>query len=345
VTEQDNKGNEAAPVELTPEEELLIAAAPEAGSEPEPPVASPAKNMEQPVTTSPLTTDVEELFAKLEIVKREVQDLKIKVAAANKKKEITFQKKQELSKEIGEKIGGLLGSKKERNTITGEVRELKKERDRLNKEIREKVDEIKKLSEEHKDVLAKFDYKNSPDALLHQIELLEFKMETQPMSFDAEQKLTKKVKELKKEYNLVKETTGAITDIRERSKEIDRLKREANKFHRQVQEHAQHSQEKHEVLVTESKEIDDLKKKEEELYSEFLVEKNAYNDVSQQLKEKLAELQAIKDGLNKQNVRLKEDQKKEEMKTLKDRAKEAEQKVKDRKKLTTEDILALQGLK
>ena len=233
----------------------------------------------------------------------------------------------------------------ERNTITGEVRELKRKRDELNSQIREKVAEIKKLIEENKGALETYDRRSSPGALQKQVELLEFKLETQPMGFEAEQKLTKKIKELKKQYTELKAKTGAAEIVHEKSREIDHLKREANRYHRQVQEHAQQSQSKHEALLTESKEIDELKKEEEARYQEFLAEKRLYTEVSQRLKEALAAMQTFKDELSKQNVKLKEDQHREEMKSLKERAKEAEEKVRTRKKLTTEDILALQGMK
>ncbi len=288
---------------------------------------------------------VDDLLKRLDIVKREVQELKAKVAAANKKKEAAFRKKQEVGKQIAEKIGEITGSRSERNAITGEVRELKRQRDTLNQQIREKVAEIKTLTAANQDVMDRFDRKNNPVALQKMIEALEFKLETQPMGFEAEQKLTKKIKDLKKQFNEVKGKAAVFEQLRERSKEIDALKREANKYHRQVQEHAQSSQSKHEALLSESKEIDGYKKQEEERYQEFLVLKKAYVDLNQQLKDRVAELQAIKDVLNKQNVKIKEEQKEEELKTLKERAQEAEEKVRTRKKLTTEDLLALQGLK
>jgi uncharacterized coiled-coil DUF342 family protein len=285
------------------------------------------------------------LLKQLDVIKKDVQELKGKVALANRKKEQAFKKKQEVSKKIGERISELLGSKKERNSLTGEVQKLKQERDKLNKQIREKVQEIKKMNEEHKDVVGQFDKKNNPAALEKQIEQMEYKLETQPMSFDAEQKLNKKIKELKKQFAGVKDTAIVLTDLREKSKEIDRLKREANKYHRQVQEHAQNSQNKHESLISESKEIDDMKKEEDTLYKAFLEEKTAYLEINNQLKEKVAALQKIKESLNQRNVKLKEDQKKEEMKSLKERAAEAEEKVKKKQKLTTEDLLAMQGIK
>ncbi len=298
---------------------------------------------------------VDDLLRLLEVAKSDVQELKVKVAAANKKKETAFRAKQDVGKSIGDKIGEISGSKHERNAITAEVRDLKRQRDALNAQIREKVAEIKKLTEENKDALAKATAAMStgrdrdrraasPGFLKKQIEEMEFKLETQPMGFDAEQKANKKLKEMKKQYAELKGSSEAFELIREKSREIDQLKREANKYHRQVQEHAQQSQAKHENLLTESKEIDDLKKNEQEKYDEFLALKKEYTDLNNQLKEKVAEMQRIKDALSKQNVKVKEEAKQEELKTLKERAHEAEEKVRTKKKLTTEDLLALQGL-
>ncbi len=307
--------------------------------------AEPDSKKDKPVTDEPDNADVEALLKQLDIAKREIQELKAKVAKANKKKEAAFRKKQDFSKEISGKLGDMGGSKQERNAITNKVKELKKQRDALNAQIRERVKEIKKLNEEHKDILDKFDRRNSPGALSRKIEEMEYKLETQPMGFEAEQKMTKKLKDLKKEYASVKDQAEAWETIRAKSKEIDQLKREANKFHREVQEQAQKSQTKHEALIAESSELTDMKKQEDELYKAFLKEKEAYVAINHDLKDKVAELQRIKESLSKRNVKLKEDQKQEEMKTLKERAQEAEEKVKKKQKLTTEDLLAMQGVK
>jgi|GEM_PF-863555 len=308
--------------------------------------AKPKAGFEDKTMTDDLdSTDVETLLKQLDIAKREIQELKAKIAKASKKKESAFRKKREFSKNISDKLNKMGGSKQERNKITNHVRELKKQRDALNTQIHERVKEIKKLNEQHKNILEKFGRRNNPSMLSRKIEELEYKLETQPMGFEAEQKLTKKLKELKKEYAGVKDQAEAWETIRAKSKEIDQLKREANKFHRQVQEHAQESQAKHEALIAESSELSDMKKQEEDLYKAFLREKEAYVTINQALKNKVTELQRIKESLSKRNVKLKEEQKQEEMKTLKERAKEAEEKVKGKKKLTTEDILALQGMK
>lgn len=335
-------GNEAPKESEEHSEELSeVAKEPESTPEKEP----TPKSEEKEVKSADSTFSVEDLLKKLDIAKREVQEMKQKVAAANKKKEAAFRKKQELSKQIGEKIGELLGSKKRRNALTSDVRELKKERDRLNKEIRKRVQEIKAFNEANKDLLGRLNRKKNPAFLQKQIEGLEFKLETQPMSFDAERKLRKKLKDLQKEYDEVKDKAGALGDLREKSKEIDALKKEANKLHREVQERAKASQSRHEELVGESKEVDDLKKEEETLYQAFLEEKEKYTKINVKLKEKIADLQRIKEELNKRDVKLKEDRKQEELKTLQERAKDAEEKVKKKQKLTTEDLLAMQGFK
>lgn len=286
---------------------------------------------------------VEELLKKLDVARREVQEFKEKVAAANKKKEAAFQKKQEVSKQISGKIEHLLGGKKVRNELTSDVQELKKERDKLNQQIKEKVAEIKEMHS--KSSTTDFDKKNNPALLKKQIEKIEFRLETQPMGFDAEQKLTKQLKEFKKRYASVKDKAEGMIALRQKSKEIDKLKKEANKYHRQVQERAQESQQKHEKLLGSSDEIDSLKKEEDDRYQDFLKEKEKYTEINQQLKEKVAQLQTIKEELNKNNVKVQDTQRQEDLKTLQERAKDAEQKVKDKKKLTTEDLLALQGAK
>ena len=81
---------------------------------------------------------------------------------------------------------------------------------------------------------------------------------------------------------------------------------------------------------------------EEEIYKQFFEKKQHFKEVSTELKEKVAELQTIKEKLEGLNVALKEEAKIKEEKSLKEKAAEVEEKINKRKKLTTEDLLVMQ---
>lgn len=271
--------------------------------------------------------------------------LKAELQVAEEKKEASFKKKQEVGNKIAEKIKQVNDFKKDRNELTKEVRELKKRRDELNKEINERVQEIKKLTGGKPIPRRNKRDPQGPGFLKKKIEQLEFKLETEPMGFESEQKLNKEIRDLQKQ---VKEKTGDFEDLEgvmEKSKEIDRLKKEANELHAKVTKLAQQSQKHHEELINYSKDIEDLKKEEEELYTQFLEEKKTFSEVNAKLKNHLGiahEEQKI-ERKERQVARKKKDE--QDQQTLKERAQEVEEKVKKKQKLTTEDLLALQGMK
>jgi uncharacterized coiled-coil DUF342 family protein len=286
--------------------------------------------------------EVEQLLNQLKLVKEEVSLLKKKLAVVGKDKEQWFAKKQELSTKIREKISTVRGSKSERNGFTEEARKAKEERDRLNKQISESIREIKALKDSYTAVADKHGVQGNPAELKRRVEKLEYTMQTEPMKFDKEQKLMKEIKDLKKQLAVFEAVHKEWVLVNEKSKEIDALKKQANDFHRVVQQSARSSQEQHESLVTDSKDIDELKRQEEEAYNKFFEQKDVFKELTTQLKDKLKELDGLREKLEGHDVELREGEKKREMKSLREKAAEVEEKISKKKKLTTEDLLVMQ---
>jgi len=262
----------------------------------------------------------------------------------NQQKEDAFQKKQVLSNQIAEKIAIIGKHRQDRNTLTQQVRSLKKDRDKLNAQITEKIAEIKAARPMKKVELPK-DARGRvirPAMLKARIDQLETKLETEPMSFQAEQKLTKEVKDLLRQYNEIRQASGLSGELKEKSILIDTLKHDANELHARVTEMAKQSQQHHETMLQLSKEIDELKKAEEIAYQEFLTHKEAYVKIAGDVK---AEQTAVRRQKKSRASAEKKRKDAEDQKTLQERAKEAEKKMKKGSKLTTEDLLALQSLK
>jgi len=284
----------------------------------------------------------EDLLNQLRLVKEEVAQIKKRLSVIGKEKEKLFSEKRSVSDQIKDKISGVMGQKGSRNSFTHEARKAKQERDKLNKQIADKIAEIKKMKSAYKDVAGKLGIKGNPSGLKTQIDKLEMRLETEPMSFDKEQKLMKHIKDIKKQYLQFKGVHKEWELVTKMSKDIDVLKKKANEFHRKVQESAKSSQSEHESILEDSKGIDDLKKKEDDLYKLFLEKKSAFKDVNTELKTKLTELQEIKKKLETHNVVLAEAAKEKEQKSLKEKAAEVEEKISKKKKLTTEDLLIMQ---
>lgn len=292
----------------------------------------------------PTEKEKQEITKQIKDIRTDVTALRNNLNQINDEKEGWFKKKEDISKQIADIINMVKSSKKERNDFTSKVKDSKKERENLNDLIKDKIEEIKKLQKEKAEIAKKYNITKDPTSIKKEIERLEMKIETEAISFDKEREYMKIINDLSKECKESGAILDVTTKINKLSKEIDDLKRTAKKSHHEIQNNAKISQEKHEEMIVHSKEIDDLKVKEEEAFKKFLEYKKQFSEVNSQLKEKLVEL----NGLNKQSTRNKEDsmleKKKSDSKKLKSKEEEVEEKVKNRKKLTTEDLLVLQHM-
>jgi uncharacterized coiled-coil DUF342 family protein len=109
-----------------------------------------------------------------------------------------------------------------------------------------------------------------------------------------------------------------------------------------VQVSAKESQKHHVELIESSKEIDELKKKEDTFESEGAKYKVEIAGLNEEMNAKLAKMDELRKVLGENNVKLKEDVEKSNQEILKQKDHEVQEKIKTGKKLTTEDILILQ---
>lgn len=284
-----------------------------------------------------------ELLIKLKEKKDLVRDLRSKLNEINIEKEKCFHEKDKISSEIRNQISMLKDAKENRDKLTGVVKKSKESRDELNNAIKAKIEELKKYEQERDAIVKKHNIRGDPAMIKKEIERLEFQYETSVMSFDKEKEFMSKIKELKKRYEQVGKVSTVWKKIHDVSMEIEKLKQEANQFHKQIQTNAGQSQEKHEVLIESSKVIKDQKKSEKDLQTKFLEQKAKFNELNITLKKELEELNQIYTKLDMNRDEAREVRKESQRKTLAEKRKEAEDKMKRGEKLTTEDILAFQG--
>ncbi|MFH1400766.1 MAG: hypothetical protein ABIH41_04555 [Nanoarchaeota archaeon] len=286
---------------------------------------------------------VEDLLEQLRIRRQEVTTMKVTLTRINAEKEKWFTEKSKFQQQIKDRIGAVNQSKVRRNDLTTEVKELKVKRDSLNKSIVDAQTKVNALRQEYDELRKKLGIEEDPKRVLKQIEELEYMMQTEALSFDKEKALMKKVKELKKKAN----DAGGLA---EKTKELDAardavrdLRRDANQYHRQVQEKANVSQEHHEHLLEDSQEIQDLKAKEEEAYQKFMEQKALFVEENTKLKAVLDAISAIRDQLDQSNVEYEREKEARTRKSLDQKEQEVKEKVRKVKKLTTEDLLILQA--
>ena len=300
-----------------------------------------------------------ELFAALDKLKKEVNSSRNELNKIDDEKESWFEKKDELSDDIIEKIKDIKENKKKRDDFTNRVKKLKEKRNEFNQEIRKKISELVKLKEGMRNLTKiqenrRFSGHKKCSAFLREskvkdpykikgeIDGIEVKLETEAMSFEKEKELSKKLKLLKKLFHEASAIIDAIDKIKKLNSEIDSSKKSSQNVHNEIQKLAKESQKLHEGIIKSSKEIDELKIKEEGAFKNFLNLKKDFNNINNKLKEKLSEMGVIREKINKFKLEEDEKRKLKEITLIKNKEQEIEEKVKTGKKLTTEDFLVFQ---
>ncbi|MBI3026919.1 hypothetical protein HYY70_02305 [Candidatus Woesearchaeota archaeon] len=283
-----------------------------------------------------------QLVQELNKHRAEVSTLRNLLNGLDKEKESWFKKKEEFSKKIKEAIQLIKSSKAKRDLLTNEVKQLKPKRDGINRGISQKLKELGNLRKEKIKLEKSLNIRESPSNIKQSIEKLEFKIETEPMPFDKEQALMRRIKELKKLYenaDIMAEAgkkTDQISDV------IKGMRKEANENHRLIQEKAKESQILHEGILKISAEIDNMKDEEQDAFKKFSEFKKRFKEANAELKEKLKIMNDIKEELDKINFQKNEIIKMQQELFLKSKEEEIQQKIKRREKLTTEDLLVFQ---
>ena len=278
----------------------------------------------------------------LEDKRKEIIELKQKLNSINKKKEDWFSKKEEVRKQISTLIGDLKLSKEQRDQFTQTVRLTKQDRDKLNSDIKEKTQKLQELKAERSKVEQKHNIKQSPSKIKSEIRDMQSKLETTVMSFDKEKKMMDEIKRKKKQL----QESVAVSDIWDKIKnltiELRKLQKRSKNSHRKVQDFAKNSQVKHEELISVSQQVDELRKKEEEAFKNFVKLKKEFTEQNDLLKKKIEESTKISQKIGKDIKEIKamaDEKKKKAISTMK---KEVEEKIKKKGKLTTEDLLIMQ---
>ncbi len=287
------------------------------------------------------TQSKKELFAELDKLRKEINHSRNELNKIDNDKEAWFNKKKELFVTIRKKVESIRENKKKRDSLTKNVKDLKKKRDAFNQEIRNKISELAKLKGEVKNLTKKTRIKD-PHLIKGEIDRIEVKLETEAMPFEKEKEMTKKLKLLKKSIAEASETIIILDKIEKLNFEINSVKKNSNVAHSEIQKLAQESQKLHEGIIKNSKEIGNLEIKEEEAFKNFAEFKKKFNIINNRLKEKLSQMNGVRNKINKFELEEDEKRKLKESIMIKSKEHELEEKIKTGKKLTTEDFLAFQ---
>jgi len=284
---------------------------------------------------------IDKLLMELNSVRSEVRDLRNKFNNLDRKKEELYREKRKISSDIHSRIRVAKDSKDKRNNLTEAVKTTKHSKEELEAKLKVLDDEIKNMKEEKTKTLQRIGV-SDPMMLKKEIKKLEFKIETEGVTFEKEKELMKVLSKMKKQY----ESSKAIIDIEHKLsskfRELRDLSEMMDMTKKIVQVSAKESQKHHVDLIESSKEIDELKKKEDTFESEAAKYKEEMAVVNDELNVKMNRMDELRKVLGENNVKLKEDVEKSNHEILKQKDHDVQEKIKSGKKLTTEDLLILQ---
>ncbi len=304
----------------------------------------------------------EEKKKNMDEIRNEVLKLREDLNRINTEKEKHFVEKEKLNKQIATLIKQVKEKKGKRDEINESVKLTKDKRDELVQSLKDKIEIIKKIKRpETPTRTEKFEKygergergergkrkSTNPAEIKKEIEMMEHKIETDAMSFDKETKMMKLIKEKKKELAEIEKAHSNQGEYFKLDGEIKELKRILNFETKGQKNRAKESQGNHEEMITISKEIDELKKKEKEEFEKFVEFKKQFKEINDSLKEKLTVLGENTERANVE-IREKKEKKKKEFKEkesvdLSKLKAEVNAKMKRGEKLTTADLIVFQG--
>ena len=283
--------------------------------------------------------------AKLDELQPRITELKQRLKELHGQKEEAFQQRGSAGKEISQHIQHLKQYKQQRNVLTQEVRKLKDTRHTLNAQIKEKISEAKNLNEEKKKSAPKTGVRENPSHLKSMIARLDQKIETEVMSFDREKAIMKEIKDLKKRYDAIRKASGVWQQSHHLSKEIDVLKKKADSAHHELQQKAKQSQEKHEGLVSESKKVDNLRGPGKEFTKSIGEKKSEIDKLNKELDGLIAKQKELRSKIDSERKQHEAERVQQQKKKFSEKLAEVKKKLVTGGKLTTEDIIIMQGEK
>lgn len=154
----------------------------------------------------------------------------------------------------------------------------------------------------------------------------------------------KEIKEKKRLYDGAKKISTVFDRLHALNKEIEHLRQKSDEAHRKIQEKASASQEHHNELIDASKEINALRAQEKEALATCTALKQQFKEKNDQFKQKIAELDKLRGQLEGVREEHRMVTRRQQEITLREKQRMVEDKMKRGGKLTTEDLLVMQGM-
>jgi uncharacterized coiled-coil DUF342 family protein len=170
----------------------------------------------------------------------------------------------------------------ERDGINDQVKELKKQRNDTTARIREKIEEIAKLNQETK-ALAKKRPSRSHQALQKEVDSIDWKIQTTPLTLQEDNELVGQVKELEAQLNVYRRLEQLAQKTLELRKEVKALRSENELRHQKLTENAEKSQEIHRNMIGKIEDSRNFKVEADGIHKRFLEAKERTRPVEHEM--------------------------------------------------------------
>ena len=270
----------------------------------------------------------------------EVRSLKPQVDSLNSEKESWFKKKEDLKVEINDLIRKIKQIKAESDKKNIDINELKKQRDKHSSEAKSLIKKVRNINNEKANALKKFNIKIDPSQIQEQINHLEKRVETE-VDFEKEKKLMEEIKKLKRVFGESSEVMTIAKEAEQIELAIKDSKKKANEFHKKIMHAVKDVG--YDQFIQLSTKINSLKKEQENAFQMFIESKKKFIEINRDYKEKAERLEMFRLVFSKDKkmkIAIKEENNNE---VIERNSQQVEAKLKSMKRITTEDLLKIQG--
>ena len=283
----------------------------------------------------------------LQELQKELQPLRQQLETLHQTKEVAFQKKEQLKKELKEHITKLKTLQANHEQQGKGLQEAKKHKNEERTTLQRLREELAKLREQKKQLETTLP-KGNYQLLKRKIEQLESSIETEGYDYKKEQKVMQQIKKLKQDYSQIK---GILT-INEKIRQImDNIREHGQQFEVYATIMKAAGSKDYEEFKTTLDQVKRLRKEEETAFMTFIQCKEQFNPLYKHAKDLQQQITSLRQQLgtterkeqkNKQFTE-RNNRKKKEQTFIQEKVATVEEKWKKGKKLTTADLIALQG--
>jgi uncharacterized coiled-coil DUF342 family protein len=228
----------------------------------------------------------------------------------------------------------LRNAKKKRDEENKSVQELKKKRDEINKKIKAKVDELNKLQGSIDNT--KKSIGSGFREAKKELERLEWKVQTDVLNVKQEEKMVRKIAELEETVGSSEEFFEKRKGFRTIIKELDALRKEAQKYHEQMLQHAKASEVYHDSVQDIYKKIKVLEPEQKEISDKIRQAKREADEAHKLFREEFTKVKGVE-------IAARETSHKEKVNEMRKKANQLMSEFKSGKKLTTEELQIIAG--